>query len=200
MRSIRLFLLVISLTVSLTASAQQKSAAQEKPCSSGNYRLLDFWVGEWSVSWPDSPGTPAGNGTNKVIRTLDNCVIQEQFEADKPVSLHGMSVSTFDRNLGKWRQTWVDNTGSYLDFIGDVHDDGAIFERDAKDQNGNPIKQRMVYKNFSKDQFDWSWERSEDNGATWKVMWPIHYTRMGKGQAQQQKEGEKKKTPWYKQW
>jgi hypothetical protein len=32
------------------------------------------------------------------------------------------------------------------------------------------------------------------------VMWPIHYTRLGKGQVQQQKEGEKKKTPWYKQW
>ena len=200
MRSTRLFLLVISLLVSLTASAQQKNGPQEKPCSSGNYRLLDFWVGDWNLSWPDSPGTPAGSGTNKIVRSLDNCVIQEMFEADKPVGLKGMSVSTFDKASGKWKQTWVDNTGSYLDFVGDVHDDSAIFERDAKDQSGNPIKQRMVYKNFNKDQFDWSWERSEDNGATWKVMWPIHYQRVGKGQAAKQKEGEQKKTPWYKQW
>ena len=47
---------------------------------------------------------------------------------------------------------------------------------------------------FTWNEFDWSWERSTDGGATWNVIWPIHYTRMGKGQVQQQKEGEKKKT------
>ncbi len=156
-------------------------------------------MGDWSLTWPDSPGTPAGNGTNKISRTLDNCVIQELFEADAPVSLHGMSLSTFDKATGKWKQTWVDNSGSYLDFVGDVHDDGAIFMRDAKDKDGNPIKQRMVYKNFNKDEFDWSWERSEDGGATWKVMWPIHYIRLSKAKVQQKEQGQKK-TPWYKQW
>jgi len=202
MRSTRSFLLVIMLfALSLSAGAQQKNGPQEKPCSSGDYRLLDFWVGDWSLRWPDSPGgTPAGTGTNKIVRTLDNCVIQELFEADKPIGLHGMSLSTYDKQSGKWKQTWVDNTGSYLDFVGDVHDDGAIFMREAKDKDGNPIKQRMVYKNFNKNEFDWSWERSTDGGATWNVMWPIHYTRVGKGQVQQKKEGEKKKTPWYKQW
>ena len=200
MRTLRLVLIsLFVLTFALTAAAQQK-LPQPRPCSSGDYRLLDFWVGDWSLTWPDSPGgTPAGNGTNKISRTLDNCVIQELFEADKPVSLHGMSLSTYDQPSGKWKQTWVDNSGSYLDFVGDVHDDSAIFTRDAKDKDGKPIKQRMVYKNFNKDEFDWSWERSEDDGATWKVMWPIHYTRLSKAKVQQKEQGQKK-TPWYKQW
>jgi len=201
MRTLRFVIVFVSLlALTLSASAQQKNAPQAKPCSSGDYRLLDFWVGDWSLTWPDSPGgTPAGQGTNKISRTLDNCVIQELFEADKPVGLHGMSLSTFDRPSGKWKQTWVDNSGSYLDFMGDVHDDGAIFMREAKDKDGNPIKQRMVYKNFTKDEFDWSWEKSDDGGATWKVMWPIHYTRMSKAKVQQKEQGQKK-APWYKQW
>ena len=107
MRTLR-FVLVTSLflTLAVAANAQQKNAAQEKPCSTGYYRLLDFWVGDWALTWPDSPGgTPAGTGTNKILRTLDNCVIQELFEADKPVSLHGMSLSTFDKASGKWKHS-----------------------------------------------------------------------------------------------
>src|SRR2546430_355793 len=112
MRALRFFLASLAfLTFTISISAQQKNAPQQKPCSSGDYRLLDFWVGDWSLSWPASPGgTPAGTGTNKVVRTLDNCVIQELFEADKPIGLHGMSVSTFDAPSGKWKQTWVDNS------------------------------------------------------------------------------------------
>ncbi len=188
MRTLRFFLVSLcALAFVLTAGAQQKNAAQDKPCSRGDYRLLDFWVGDWSLTW------------NKISRTLDNCVIQELFEADKPVSLHGMSLSTFDKATAKWKQTWVDNSGSYLDFVGDVHDDSAIFMRDAKDKDGNPIKQRMVYKNYNKDEFDWSWERSEDGGATWKVMWPIHYTRLSRAKVKEKEQGQKK-APWYKQW
>jgi hypothetical protein len=39
------------------------------------------------------------------------------------------------------------------------------------------VQQRMVFKNITANELDWSWERSLDGGKTWQVMWPIHYKR-----------------------
>jgi hypothetical protein len=44
-------------------------------------------------------------------------------------------------------------------------------------QNNKPAQQRMVFKNITPYEFDWSWESSKDGGKTWKVIWPIHYKR-----------------------
>jgi hypothetical protein len=51
-----------------------------------------------------------------------------------------------------------------------------ILQRDAIVQ-GQPCKQRMVWYNITRDRFDWNWERSNDGGVTWRVLWQIQYTR-----------------------
>jgi hypothetical protein len=51
-----------------------------------------------------------------------------------------------------------------------------VFEREFA-RDGKQIRQRMVFKNIRGNEFDWSWERSEDGGKTWQVQWPIHYKR-----------------------
>ena len=90
--------------------------------------------------------------------------------------LRGISVSTFDVT-GKWKQTWVDNEGSYLDFIGEFKDGQMILQREATQPNGIKLLQRMVWKNIAANELDWSWEASRDGGKTWQVQWPIHYKR-----------------------
>jgi hypothetical protein len=52
-----------------------------------------------------------------------------------------------------------------------------ILQREAI-RNGEKILQRMVWKNISANELDWSWESSADGGKTWQVNWPIHYKRM----------------------
>jgi len=42
---------------------------------------------------------------------------------------------------------------------------------------GKEFWQRMQWYNISPDSVDWNWERSDDNGLTWLVMWTIHYRR-----------------------
>jgi hypothetical protein len=42
---------------------------------------------------------------------------------------------------------------------------------------GEQCRQRMVWYNIEESQFDWNWERSDDGGQTWRVLWQIHYTR-----------------------
>jgi hypothetical protein len=156
-------------------AAAQTSA--QKPCSAPEFRQFDFWVGDWDLTWPGQNGQPEQHGHNQIERELGNCVIHESFSDKATPAFEGTSVSVFNPKLAKWQQTWVDNQGAYLDFVGEFKDGEMMLRRDAVGQDGKPIKQRMVFKNIKPDSLDWSWERSEDGGATWKVVWPIHYQR-----------------------
>jgi hypothetical protein len=170
-------LVLIVLAVAYTAVAQQPNAAQPKPCSEPEQKQLEFWVGEWDLTWPgNNPGETA-HGTNSVHRILDGCIVQENFSGGDAMHLRGQSVSIFDIRGGKWKQTWVDNEGGYLDFVGDFKDGQVVLSRDAPRPDGPKSLQRMVFKNIEHDQFDWSWEGSKDGGKTWTVVWPIHYKR-----------------------
>ena len=104
---------------------------------------------------------------------MDDKVIQENFSAP---DLTGMSVSVYDKERKAWCQTWVDNSGSYFDFTGNFNNGKMILQRDAI-VRGEACKQRMVWYEIQADKFEWNWERSDDEGKTWKVLWNIHYTR-----------------------
>ncbi len=135
---------------------------------------FDFWLGNWNLTWGDN-----GRGTNEITRILDGRIIQENFKSepnDQGQYLQGISVSAYDPTIDQWKQTWVDNQGAYLDFVGDYEDGKMILSRDAILQD-KPIKQRMVWHNIHADKFDWSWERSKDNGESWETVWFIEYKR-----------------------
>lgn len=129
---------------------------------------FDFWLGEWEVTWGED-----GKGTNRIERILGGKVVQENFHGG---DLHGLSLSAYDTERGLWCQTWVDNNGSYLDFTGKFEDEKMILSRDAV-VKGETCKQRMVWYNIEMNRFDWNWERSDDGGVTWRVVWLIKYTR-----------------------
>lgn len=158
-----------------TAWAAQPTAVAN-PCTTAEQKQFDFWVGEWNLTWPGQDGK-TGHGSNTIQRVLDGCVVQENFSGGDSMALRGTSVSTFDGSSGRWKQTWVDNEGGYLDFVGEFKDGQMILEREAQGKDGTRILQRMVWKNVTANEFDWSWEASRDGGKTWQVNWPIHYKR-----------------------
>jgi hypothetical protein len=175
LRCCRIILVLLALT-SLGA-AQQNNAAQPKPCSEPEQKQLEFWVGEWDLTWPgNNPGETA-HGTNSIKRILDGCIVQENFSGGDAMRLRGQSVSIFDIRGGKWKQTWVDNEGGYLDLVGEFKDGQMVLAREATRPDGTKALQRMVFKNITHSEFDWSWEGSKDGGKTWTVQWPIHYKR-----------------------
>ena len=175
---IRVLLPFVLLVAGVCAAPAQVKV--QSPCASPEFRQFDFWVGQWELSWPASAATERkpGSGTNRIERALDDCVIVEHFTGTPGMELRGMSVSTFNRRKGKWQQTWVDNSGGYLDFVGEFKDGQMILVREAVDGKNRKFLQRMVWKNIKPDSLDWSWERSDDGGQNWKVMWPIHYQRV----------------------
>ncbi len=157
------------------AFAQAPGQVPPKFCSAPELKQFDFWVGDWNLTWPGKKPDEIGRGTNRITRILGDCVIQENFSGGDS-HLRGTSVSTFDAS-GKWKQTWVDNEGAYLDFAGEFKDGKMILQRESTGQSGGKTLQRMVWKNITSNEFDWSWEASTDGGKTWQVQWPIHYKR-----------------------
>jgi Protein of unknown function (DUF1579) len=176
----RIFNAVLILLLSALSVLSQQSAepaAPPAPCTAAEQKQLDFWVGEWDLTWPGQKAGETGHGTNSIRRILDGCVVQETFSGGDSMHLRGTSVSIFDSTAGKWKQTWVDNEGGYLDFVGELKDDKMILQREAMRNDGTKVLQRMVFKNIGPNELDWSWEASRDGGKTWQVQWPIHYKR-----------------------
>jgi Protein of unknown function (DUF1579) len=175
-QSCRLAFIVLALAC-VAGARQNNTAAQPSPCSKLEQKQLEFWVGEWDLTWPgNNPGETA-HGTSSVRRILDGCIVEENFSGGDAMHLRGQSVSIFDIRAGKWKQTWVDNEGGYLDFTGEFKDGQMILAREATRPDGTRGLQRMVFKNITRAEFDWSWEGSKDGGKTWAVLWPIHYKR-----------------------
>ena len=171
-------LALLSTLLAFFAAARPAAAAPPPaPCAGAEWRQLDFWLGEWNLTWPATGQNPPGTGTNRITKVLKGCVVQEDFHGGGPEPLVGMSVSTYSPQLKKWRQTWVDDQGSYLDFTGGPENGGMTLSMERPGSDGKPVKLRMVFKNIRRDSLDWSWEKSADGGKTWQVQWPIHYVR-----------------------
>jgi hypothetical protein len=133
---------------------------------------LDFWIGEWDARWGE-----AGRGTNRLSRILGDKVIREDFAGGGPNGhLNGLSLSVFDPEQRAWHQTWVDDSGSYIELGGEVVDGWFALGRPAPEV-GPDARQRMVFRDIQPMSFRWTWELSEDGGATWSVRWDIAYTR-----------------------
>jgi hypothetical protein len=169
-------LALLSMSAACGAGAQTQTQTQAPPpCTSAESRQFDFWVGDWEAHFTQN-GKP-GQSRNKVTRILGDCVIFEDFRGAPDSPLYGMSHSVFDRQAGKWKQTWVDNNASYLDFVGEFKDDRMILSRTAA-KDGKTFLQRMVWFDIQPDRFNWHWERSDDGGKTWQVNWKIDYRRV----------------------
>src|SRR5437867_13220416 len=98
---------LLAILVINCAAQSQTNTAQSAPCKEPQQKQFDFWVGEWTLTWPGKTQAETAHGTNSIKRTLDGCVVEENFSGGDTMPLRGMSVSTFDPRAGKWKQTWV---------------------------------------------------------------------------------------------
>jgi hypothetical protein len=138
-------------------------------------RQFDFWLGEWDCSWED--GDHRRLATNSVYLDLGGKVVVENFDGRPSLDFQGLSFSVYDRTARCWKQTWVDSEGSYLDFTGSFENGVMELRRDGE-LDGAPAIFRMRWENIERDSFDWSWQRSDDDGETWTALWELEYSRV----------------------
>ncbi|HFB54419.1 MAG TPA: hypothetical protein ENJ46_00725, partial [Hellea balneolensis] len=100
-------------TEAAAQTATPPPTSPPKPCSSAEYRQLDFWVGTWDLEW-DAGNGKKGHGTNTITHSpYGDCVITENFDGAPSLQFKGMSVSMYHNRYQTWRQTWVDDQGGY---------------------------------------------------------------------------------------
>lgn len=141
-----------------------------RPCEQPVYRELDFWVGEWDVF--------AGGkkvGTNRIEKILSGCVIFENWTDAAGNS--GKSFNTFNRQKGKWQQTWIDDRGGVLEFTGTAKEGVMSYEAETPGKDGAKTLHRMTFTKLSENRVRQLWEQSVDSGKTWKTVFDGDYQR-----------------------
>jgi hypothetical protein len=104
-RALRLVCRITAVVPSAPALLAAQGAAPTvapKACAAPEHRQFDFWIGEWEVTTPN--GAPAGR--NRIESILDGCALRESWAGAKGGS--GNSYNAYDRQSGRWHQTWVD--------------------------------------------------------------------------------------------
>jgi ketosteroid isomerase-like protein len=100
------------------------TAESAKPafCLAPEYRQFDFWIGDWDAFDVENPAVKVAH--NRVDRTLDGCVLLEDYESTD--GLRGESFSIHDAARGMWRQSWVTNHGTLLVIEGKMQGGGMV--------------------------------------------------------------------------
>lgn len=170
------YLAAIIILITLSSFTNKPATKMSNTLSTLDSASFDFWLGKWDATW-DENGTTC-HGTNTITRAMNDFFIHENFVvldgANK--GFVGESYSILDKKDGNWKQTWIDNTGGYLEFTGAIDGESKIFEQSFVNKKGKKIYQRMRFYNIQKDSFLWDWENSTD-GKTWTLSWRINYTR-----------------------
>lgn len=135
-----------------------------------------FWCGSWVVTHLDDAGT-AWEGSNEVSLIEGGKVIEERFSLVDPDGdlFTGRSHSVPIAGRG-WCQTWVDNSGAYLDFVGGWNGSQMVLERSTT-RDGVAIRQRMLFHDITPEALTWDWQSSADDGRTWQLTWRLAYRR-----------------------
>lgn len=151
--------------------------AVARPCMHDpRFREFDFWVGDWDVRpTGQAPVGPAARNT--VTQDDDGCVVTEHWSA--PSGSVGQSFNIFDRSMGKWRQTWVDNSGGQHDYRGELKDGNMVFIGDTPAANGQlgRVPTRLTFFHLGKDSVRQYSETSSDSGRTWQTSYDLMYVR-----------------------
>jgi len=149
------------------------------PCSEPEFRQLDFWVGDWNLGFDQGPDKPRGTGHNVISRTpFGTCVISENFTMP---GFNGMSISTYHKQSGKWRQTWVDDQGGYFDLIGGPAAKGENYVFGLELAHPEGLKApflRMIWQIKDEDHLVWRWQSKKLDDEQWQDRWVIDYTRV----------------------
>ena len=166
-----------------SAVVEPASTAIKPACASPEHRQFDFWIGDWDVSIrarksPTSEVWGEAKGRQHIEAILGGCAIAEHFTAEGPEEpWAGKSYSSWQAPLGKWRQTWVDDGGSFLAFTGGLENGVMTLYGEPRTVKDVSFQMRMVFKNVTADSLLWEWQRSTDEWKTSTVMMSIDYKR-----------------------
>ena len=169
---------IVFAAISSASAVARAAAPPAAPCAAPEYHQLDFWVGKWEVH---------PNGAEKIIahslieKRYTGCAIRENWmPVGKELEGGGGSLSLYDSRLKKWRQTWVDSSGTRVDLDGGFAD-GIMSITGLWANFAGPGKDALVRMNYQQQPDgqvrQWA-EASSDEGKTWQPAFDFLYRRV----------------------
>ncbi len=142
------------------------------PCAADErHHAFDFWVGEWVVK---QNGNVAG--TSSVQPILGHCTVFEQWESAN--GNFGKSFNYYDPGHDHWRQIWIGDSGSFIEFTGVARDGGIFFTAETVNPaDGSLTQHKFEFTVIGEDGVRQFWETSTDGGETWQSVWDGRYER-----------------------
>jgi len=160
------------------APTGDKLAPLAPNCKSPESHQFDFWIGTWEVR----PYGRANIMAHSLIeKRYSDCAIRENWmPLGKETTGGGGSLSNYDDRRQKWRQAWVDSSGSRVDFEGGFG--AGVMTLSGKWENllgpGKDALVRMHYQLLSDGQVRQWAEQSTDQGQSWQPSFDFIYQRM----------------------
>ena len=164
------------LVLALPAWAETPAAPPPPPgCTAPESRQFDFWVGGWDVY---VNGHPDKKVARSLIETLyQGCAIRENWQPGRPSA--GGSLSSYVPAEKGWRQTWVDSSGSRVEFTGGWTGQAMVLTG-MWPQAGHPTQlTRMTYSRQPDGAVRQLGETSDDQGKTWQPSFDFIYRKAG---------------------
>ena len=174
-RSTTRFLALVVLTLAGCAAAPSSSTAtavaQLRPPPEATQ--FDFWIGEWNVK-STKGDQPAGRSV--ITKILGGWVIEENWTSASGSS--GKSFNTYSPLARRWRQHWVDDSGTVTDYGDGVFEDGHLrFTSNSPDPDGSRKLRTMTFFDLDPERVRQLGEVSIDGGASWQVEFDLTYYR-----------------------
>jgi hypothetical protein len=134
-------------------------------------RQLDFWLGDWTVSYPGMSAT----SSSKVHLSLDKCLVVESWTGGTGHT--GENMFAYSSDDKSWHGMFADNEGRVHIFEGKVAQGSAEFTGPSRGPNGEAVLNRIKIVRLSDNNVKQTWEKSKDNGGTWSMEFQGDYAR-----------------------
>jgi hypothetical protein len=163
----------LGLLFGLAFATNVFAAADADSCTTnpGN-RQLDYWLGNWKIGAEVS----SGNAHSTVSLSLDKCLVVENWDGGR--GHYGQNVFGYSADDKSWYGMFADNEGRVHVFTsGKVSSGTAEFEGKSHGPNGQSILNRVKVTQLNPNKVEQTWEKSNDNGATWNLVFRGEYSR-----------------------
>jgi len=145
------------------------------PCEDPEFKQFDFWIGDWDVA---SSADGVHRGSSHISKVMGGCVVWENWSSTGS-PYFGKSYNTWNPNLKRWEQYWVDNTAGVMFFHGSLKDGVMDYWTDEVPQpSGEKLMRHLQFFNLAPDKVRQFSQGSTDGGKTWHIEYDFVYTRV----------------------
>jgi hypothetical protein len=169
--------LLVALLLQSAAPAAPSAKTGPAGCDTPESRQWDFWVGSWEVR---PSGADQIIAYSLIEKKYTGCAIRENWmPVGKELNGGGGSLSLYDPARKRWRQVWIDSTGTRVDLDGGFSDGVMTIVGEWANfvAPGKSARVAMRYQ-LQPDGEVRQWaEASSDGGKTWVPAFDFLYRR-----------------------